>query len=59
VLLIDELIDMEHWCIINARRKPNYWEETSPSASFSTKNPARTDLRLKPGFRGERPASIY
>jgi hypothetical protein len=59
VLLLDELMDMENWCNINDRRKPNYWEKTSHSASFSTKIPARTDLRLKPGFRGKRPASLY
>jgi hypothetical protein len=59
VLVRDELMDMEQWCNINDRRKPNYWEKTSPSASFSTKNPGRTDLRWKPVFRGERPTPIY
>jgi len=41
VLVIYKLMDMEHWCNINGRRKRNYCKKTSPSVSFSTKNAAK------------------
>jgi hypothetical protein len=38
VLVIDELMHMELRCNIIDRRKLNYWEKPSPSASFHQKS---------------------
>jgi hypothetical protein len=35
------------------------WRETCPSATISTTNSTSTDPNVKPGLRGERPATSH
>jgi len=44
---------MEHLWNDNDKRKPKYLNKTCPSVTFSSTNPANTDLGSNPTLRAE------